>query len=221
MERTTMRYVGFYWTFPARWAGFVSISRDPAEAARQSKTIAYQREVVRRYVVVEKGELVGEVAALETSPDRGTESIIEDVAKVGRLCSEKDAILLWVDFRDCGWRPHRHLVDQIEALRALRIRSVAMPPDEIMLGGRRFEPEKHFSHWRINEIGERETRKVLVPEALRRVLSEVPEGRGRYGRIASLLNSREVPTLGGGTEWRSDNVRKAVAGLAETPVEVG
>ena len=82
------RYVGFYWTFPVRWRGFVALSQNAEIAARQSKTVAYQRAIVTRYVASEKGELAGEVVALESSPDRGTETIAGEFAKARALCLE-------------------------------------------------------------------------------------------------------------------------------------
>ena len=85
----------------------------------------------------------------------------------------------------------------------------ALPAEEIILDGRRFDPAEHFSHWRIRDIEERERRRELVPAALAAALAEVPEGRGRWAKVAALLNERTVPTLGGGTAWTADNVRKA------------
>lgn len=63
-----------------------------------SRTVAYQRAVARRYVDWENGALVGEVLAIEASPDRGTSAIEGDVARAGRLCREGRASLLFVNF---------------------------------------------------------------------------------------------------------------------------
>ncbi|WP_158169274.1 hypothetical protein [Methylobacterium mesophilicum] len=43
-------FVGFYWTFPVRWAGFLDLPDDVARAAQASRTVAYQRALVRRFV---------------------------------------------------------------------------------------------------------------------------------------------------------------------------
>ena len=210
------RYVGFYWTFPARWAGFVALSQDAEVAARQSKTIAYQRAIVTRYVASEKGEMVGEVVALESSPDRGTETIAGEVARARALCLAKQATLLWVDFANTGWRPHRHFTNQIISLEEAGVSSVPIPADEIMLNHDLFVPEDHFAMWREGEREFKERLKTLVPEALRRALLEVPKGYGQFVKIAALLNSHGVPTLGGGHNWTADNVRKAIENLSLT-----
>ena len=212
------RFVGFYWTFPVRWAGFLDLPGDAAKAAEASRTVAYQRELVRRYVAGEKGRLVVEVAAIEVSPDRGTSAIEGDVAKAGRLCRDRDAELVHVDFhRNGGWRPHPILGEAISKLRQAGVETMGLPAEEIMLDGRRFDPAQHFSTWRVNEAVERARRRADVPAALREALDEEPEGRGRWARVAGLLNERGVPTLGGGTTWTSDNVRKASATIGSPP----
>lgn len=204
------RFVGFYWTFPVRWAGFLDLPDDAAKAAEASRTVAYQRELVRRYVEGEKGHLVGEVAAIEVSPDRGTSAIEGDIAKAGRLCRDLNAELVYVDFyRNGGWRPHPLLGEAISKLRLAGVEAMDLPAEEIMLDGRRFDPAEHFSMWRVDEVIERARRRVDVPAALREALDEEPEGRGRWARVAALLNERGVPTLGGGKTWTSDNIRKA------------
>ena len=42
------RAVGFYWTLPVPWAGFTDLPTDVDEAAAQSRTIRYQRDLIRR-----------------------------------------------------------------------------------------------------------------------------------------------------------------------------
>jgi hypothetical protein len=210
------RFVGFYWTFPVRWAGFLDLPNDAARAAQASRTVAYQRSLVRQYVEDEKGELVGEVAAIEVSPDRGTNAIEGDVAKAGRLCRDHEAELVHVDFYlNRGWRPHPILAQAIHALRASGIETVDLPAHETILDGHWFDPAEHFSMWRANDEKERTRRRAEVPAALRQALDEVPTGRGRWKRIADLLNGSGVPTLGGGRAWTPDNVRKAAGTLGD------
>lgn len=208
------RFVGFYWTFPVRWAGFLDLPDEAAKAAEASRTIAYQRELVRRYVVSEKGRLVGEVFAIEISPDRGTTAIEGDVARAGRICRNLDAELVHVDFqRNRGWRPHPILGQAIDLLREAGVATGDLPADEIMLDGRRFDPAEHFDTWRVQDAEERARRRASIPTALREALAEDEGGRGRWSRIAARLNERGVPTLGGGRTWTTDNVRKAVGTL--------
>ena len=46
-------YLGLYWTLPVPWAGFTRLPKDAKAAAARSRTIAYQRERVRRWVAEE------------------------------------------------------------------------------------------------------------------------------------------------------------------------
>jgi hypothetical protein len=190
-------FVGFYWTFPVRWAGFLDLPDDAARAAEASRTIAYQRTLVRRQVEWENGTLVGEVVAIEVSPDRGTSAIEGDVRKAGRLCRETGATLLFVDFhRNGGWRPHPILAKAAAALDAAGVPTLGLPANEIIVSGRRFDPAEHFSTWRVQEAEERARRRQVIPAALALELTEVPDGRGRWPAVAALLNEREIPTLG-------------------------
>ena len=203
-------FVGFYWTLPVRWTGFLALPEDATEAAGISRTVAYQRALARRYVEEEKGVLVHEVVSMEVSPDRGTAAIEGDVARAGRLCREAGATLLCVDFAENrGWRPHPFLTEAMSALLHAGVSTAEVAADQIMLDGRPFDPADHFSMWRVRDVEERERRRRDVPAALAAALAEVPDGRGRWKAIALLLNEREVPTLGGGTCWTPDNVRKA------------
>lgn len=43
-------FVGFYWTFPVRWAGFRDLPDDVARAAEASRTVQYQRTLARQHV---------------------------------------------------------------------------------------------------------------------------------------------------------------------------
>ncbi|WP_407525066.1 hypothetical protein [Methylobacterium oryzisoli] len=212
-------FVGFYWTLPVRWAGFLVLPEEAARAAEASRTIAYQRTLVRRYVEGERGTLAGEVVALEVSPDRGTTAIEADVGRAGRLCRETGAMLLHVDFRkNGGWRPHPILSEALAALAGAGVPVLGLPADEIILDGRFFDPAEHFSLWRVRDAQARARRQGDIPAALAAALAEVPEGRGRWKAVALLLNAREVPTFGGGAIWTPDNVRKAAQLLAASAV---
>lgn len=203
-------FVGFYWTFAVRWAGFLDLPNEAARAAEASRTVAYQRTLVRKFIEWENGRLVREVVAMEVSPDRGTSAIEGDVARAGGLCRDADATLLYVDFhKNGGWRPHPFLSEALSALLSAGVPVLGLAAEEVMLDGRPFDPAKHFSMWRVRDAEEREFRRREVPAALAAALAEVPTGRGRWKAVANLLNGREVPTFGGGTIWTPDHVRKA------------
>lgn len=215
-------FVGFYWTFPVRWAGFLDLPDDVARAAQASRTVAYQRALVRRFVDWENGRLAHEVVAMEVSPDRGTAAIAGDTARAGHLCREAGATLVHVDFhRNGGWRPHPVLADALATLRRSGVPTVGLDAEEIVLDGQRFDPAAHFSMWRVRDAEERARRRQDVPAALAAALAEVPEGRGRWKAVAELLNARKVPTFGGGATWTPDNVRKAARDVTSGAVERG
>lgn len=99
--------VGFYWTLPVPWAGFTKLPNDINEAAKASRTIRYQRDLIRHYAKDEGYCLVHEEVFLEIEPDRGSELIPEPLAKVETICRTKDATLLYVDFSEVQrWRSH-------------------------------------------------------------------------------------------------------------------
>lgn len=203
-------FVGFYWTFPVRWADFLDLPNEAARAAEASRTVAYQRALVGNFIEWENGRLVHEVVAMKVSPDRGTSAIEDDVVWAGRLCREAGATLLHVDFhKNRGWRPHPFLGEALSVLQGAGVPVLGLPAEEAMLDGRIFDPAEHFSIWRVRDTEQRERRRRDVPAALAAALAEVPEGRGRWKAVAGLLNEREVPTFGGGTTWTPDNVRKA------------
>lgn len=203
-------FVGFYWTFPVRWADFLDLPNEAARAAEASRTVAYQRALVGNFIEWENGRLVHEVVAMEVSPDRGTSANEDDVVWAGRLCREAGATLLHVDFhKNGGWRPHPFLGEALSALQGAGVPVLGLPAEEAMLDGRIFDPAEHFSIWRVRDTEQRERRRRDVPAALAAALAEVPEGRGRWKAVAGLLNEREVTTFGGGTTWTPDNVRKA------------
>lgn len=215
-------FVGFYWTFPVRWAGFLDLPDDVARAAQASRTVAYQSALVRRFVDWENGRLAHEVVAMEVSPDRGTAAIAGDVARAGHLCREMAATLAHVDFhRNGGWRPHPVLAEALATLRRSGVPTVGLDAEEIVLDGQRFDPADHFSMWRVRDAEERARRWQEVPAALAAALAEVPEGRGRWKAVAELLNAGKVATLGGGATWTPDNARKAARAVTPGAVERG
>lgn len=212
-------FVGFYWTFPVRWINFLDLPEDAEDAARLSLTVAYQRELVLKYVAQEKGTLVHEVVTMEISPDRGTTAIKDYIARAGRACREAQATLLHVDFKlNGGWRSHPTLAEAVRELKRSGISSESLPADEIMLDGRSFDPANHFLKWRARDEEERERRRRLIPAALKVALAEVPAGRGRWTSAAKVLNEKGIPTLGGGKIWTADNVRKAAKSVQTEPV---
>jgi len=206
------QFVGFYWTFPVKWAGFTDLSSDADEAARQSRTIRYQRELVQRHVRERRGELVDELVFLEVSPDRGTPHVRDGLARARRHCVEGQATLLWVNFAQShGWRPHPH-----DCLYEMDMRNEPLDPIEWPIDGEPFNPTRHFRDWRRLGVLGQIQRQEAIPRMLAAALDRVPAGRGRNGRIAAYLNLAGVRTMTG-VLWTPDTVGKAIKALVEAP----
>ena len=209
----TQRYVGFYWTLPIPSVGFLKLSDDPDVAATQSKTIKYQREVIKEWVAEEGGLLIREITFLETQSDRGTDAVIHYVQRAARICRENEATLLYVDFRQmCGWRPHQELTYAIEEE---QIPSVPIWPshETIMIDGHPFHPASHFKDHRMQHEKEAARRHDVAIKRLLKEAGNVSPGRGRNALIAEKLNAEGVQTFQGGRPWTADNVKKVLQRL--------
>jgi hypothetical protein len=215
MEKSagTPRYVGFYWTLPIPSVGFLKLSDDPDVAATQSKTIEYQREVIKEWVAEEGGLLIREFTFLETQSDRGTDAVIHYVQRAARICRENEATLLYVDFRQmCGWRPHQELTYAIEQEQIL---SVPIWPshETIMIDGHPFHPAGHFKDHRMQHEKEAARRHDVAVKRLLKEAENGAPGRGRNALIAEKLNAEGVQTFQGGRPWTADNVKKVLQRL--------
>jgi hypothetical protein len=92
--------VGFYWTLPVPWVGFERLPGQVDEAAKFSRTIRYQRDLIRRYATEHRYKLMHEQVFIEIGPDRGSEYIIEPLEKAQKVCLQSDAVLLYVEFSE-------------------------------------------------------------------------------------------------------------------------
>ena len=206
----TPRYVGFYWTLPIPSVGFLELSDDPDVAATQSKTIKYQREVIKEWVAEEGGLLIREITFLETQSDRGTDAVIHYVQQAARICRENEATLLYVDFRQmCRWRPHQELTYAVEEQ---QIASVPVWPshETIMIDGKPFHPARHFKDHRMQHEKEAARRHDVAIKRLLKEAENVAPARGRNALIAEKLNAEGVQTFQGGRPWTADNVKKVL-----------
>ena len=67
--------VGFYWTLPVPWVRFTSLPKAVDDAAKLSRTIRYQRDLIRRYAADEslqsspRGGVSGGVSGSRQRPD--------------------------------------------------------------------------------------------------------------------------------------------------------
>lgn len=197
-------YIGIYWTRPVNWAGFTTLSSDPEVAETQSKTIRYQRSVVKRFIREEKGaELVAEWAFMEAAPDRAHQATFADLPrKIMHLPERyKCATLLWVDFKLLGnWRFHVHLEDILKDYQNLGLdpRTHLAEPDLD------FNPKEHFTNWRDKTNARRKQAPIHRETILDTVLGEA---KMTWKQKADLLNTKGLLTRGN-QPWTEDNLRK-------------
>jgi hypothetical protein len=219
------KFVGLYWTLPVSWAGFQSLSDSPFKAgdvdtaARKSETILYQRDLVRRWVHENRGDLIHERAFLEKSPDRGSDEIHSVVGKLAELCRREDARLLIVDFSEnYGMRSHSELnycIEQDLGERHLKVPAEPLtievdsgPPQQLKY----FDPVEHFRAWRKHS----EEWSSAKSERAREALNHIEQWRSQklsFANIAGRLNDAGLKTLTGRV-WTADNVRKMLNQLS-------
>ncbi|WP_135433965.1 hypothetical protein [Pseudotabrizicola sediminis] len=193
------QFIGVYWTRPVPWAGFTALSRDVETAAMQSRTIRYQREAVMRYVKDVSGVLECEVALLELAPDRATPESASELRKIVVKASARATFISIAFTETRGWRPHPFIREGLPVDRTL-----ALPPDPIMLDGKIFDPIQHFQNWREHEklhSGTKELHRATILAALQEV-----NGRS-FPTQAGALNAAGLRTFSGKV-WTADNLRK-------------
>ncbi|MGD9510890.1 MAG: hypothetical protein AB7I59_01010 [Geminicoccaceae bacterium] len=199
--------VGFYWTLPVPWAGFTRLPADIDAAAQASRTIRYQRELVRRYAARFDFRLVHEGVFLEVEPDRGSPYILAALAAVASDCRTHSADLLVVDFSEAqGWRSHPPMQDWCAAQ---GIGLVPVWPDEIELDGAPFDPVEHFRQWRQRQKDWSAAKLERGRHARLRAMQLRQQGLS-YRSTAEILNQECFLSLTG-RPWTADNLRKLLA----------
>lgn len=202
-------FIGFYWTLPVPWAGHQGLSPDVEEAAKQSRTIRYQRERARQWVKAQKSRLINERVFMELAPDRGTEHIVPEINKALNDCGKNGAALLIVDMSSSyGWRSHRYLEDVLSKNAAL---CQLLDPVKILMDGRIFDPVSHFRTWRDVQFAfsaGKEERLAMVGRAVEALASNHPDLAG----LAAELNSAGYTTATG-KPWNKENLRKFLRNL--------
>ena len=196
------KVIGFYWTLPVPWAGFVSINeKNVEEAATQSRTINMQRTAIQRWVAENRLELVHEEVFLEISPDRGSELVRDRLQELVDIAEQRDAEIVYVDFGTAiGWRSHhfiRAYVGQNEDL--------FLPVDLRDEDWQLFE--EHFATWRERQrvwMDSKSDRWALAHQRAQQLRHN--EGFTQ-AEIADALNREGITTLTG-KPWTSDNLRK-------------
>lgn len=194
----TRNAVGFYWTLPVPWAGFIKLPSDIDEAAKVSRTIRYQRDLIRRYAKEEGLELIHEEVFLELEPDRGSPEIIPELERIERICRERQAILLFVDFSlGRGWRSHHSLT----AWASGRLDTMQVPAWRHEPSG--FDPHRHFAEWRERQRAWMAGKDERVARAAERIV-ELRASSTSFPEIARILDAEGLRSATG-KPWTAAN----------------
>lgn len=204
-------YVRIYWTLPVNWAGFRDLPPSVEAAASASKTIRYQRERVRRHMQDDSGDLIAEIAFMDTRTDRATDTVRDVLHHHAPAFVASSPTLLTVRFEDNShWRPNPFIH---RAASELGLNLLGLPPEPLLIDGQIFDPARHFATWRKHDGTAMARLRLNADEALCTALSETPPGEGRWQTIADLLNCQHVRTIRGG-QWTQENVRKRASRIA-------
>lgn len=199
--------IGFYWTLPVPWAGFTALPEDIDAAAQASRTIRYQRDLIRRHAREGSFRLVAEKVFLEIAPDRGSRHFLDALRPLEAMCRAQGATLLLVDFSQIqGWRTHGPLFGWA---RDADIEVEIVYPDRILIEGEPFDPDVHFSEWRARQNAWTRGKEERVARALEAARRLRAEGRS-YQAIAEALNAQGVRSATG-KPWRDESIRKLLA----------
>jgi hypothetical protein len=198
--------IGFYWTLPVPWAGFNKLSTQVDDAAAQSRTIRYQRDLIRRHAKTNSLELVHEAVFLEIFPDRGSETVSEALKTISALAGVNQAIVLLVDFSAAqNWRSHQSLQNHA---RHFGLTLEMVYPEEVIIDGKPFDPASHFEDWRQRQADWSAGKPARLANALARAKLLRATGAS-FSTTAATLNAEGLPSPTGKL-WTADNLRKAL-----------
>lgn len=203
-EQLKKTAVGFYWTLPVPWAGFAKLPSSVDAAAEASRTIRFQRELIRQYAGENGLVIAHEAAFLEIDPDRGSDLVHAALDRAAAECRRLGAILLFVDFSSVqGWRSHEPMMTWLREadVDALPIDAVAITMDGVS-----FDPHDHFSDWRARQREWIDAKPERAAKALAMISALVAMGM-KNAEIAQSLNEANVRSLSG-KPWSADGVRK-------------
>lgn len=207
--------VGFYWTLPVPWISepFTRLSSDVEQAAKESRTIRYQMEVVRRWAPRNDYAIVKEGVYLELEPDRAGRTWKQfenggppELFTLIKFCQQENATLLYFDFESfLGQRSHLIMRDII---RESRIQHLGIWPDEetLKFNEEDFNLTDHFKSWRNNYELWKNTKPKRSYVAAERAISILNEGI-TYDAAADMLNREKIRTTGN-KEWTGENLRR-------------
>lgn len=186
------------------WAGFARLPSDVNEAAAISRTIRFQRDLIRSYAKRNGLELVHEATFLEIDPDRGSDLVRAALDQAAAECRQHAALLLFVDFSTVqGWRSHEPMT---EWLREAEVDALPIEAAAIKIDGAIFDPHEHFSDWRTRQREWSDGKPERAARA-RAAIAELVGQKMKNPQIAQHLNDTGVRSLSG-KPWTADGVRK-------------
>lgn len=196
--------VGFYWTLPVPWTGFRTLPDDLEQAVQQSRTIRYQRELVRRCTRKDGYDLVREDVFVELAPDRGGKHIREPLDTLAAFCRQHEATLFYVDFSEAQrWRSHETMSGWF-ADADVPLYPVGL--GNVMIEGKLFDPVEHFERWRARDKLWRADKPAREAAARQEALGLKDQGL-TWPAIAAHLNHHGLSSATG-RSWTADNLRK-------------
>jgi hypothetical protein len=154
--------------------------------------------------VQNKLTLIREEAFLEVEPDRGTPYVVGVLKKLESFCREHRAILLYVDFSQAqGWRSHAPMTDWSKRA---GIETAAIWPEEVIIDGQSFDPNRHFHDWRERQHQWSDGKAERLALAMSRI--EILRAQKlSYEKIATMLNEEHLRSKTG-KPWTGEMVRK-------------
>lgn len=196
--------IGFYWTFPVKWLPIAPLATGDIEAAVQgSKTIAVQREAIRRWTRENGFDLIHEEAFVEAEPDRISSETGQVLDRLLERAKQVDAKVLFVDLKhEVNVRNHRilkELVDfQSHAESSLQPVPLAWEEQQFLAG--------HFADWgRAHRewLADRGERQRTTLARARRMQKEGLSLK----TVALQLNDANLPSMTGKL-WTEETLRK-------------
>jgi hypothetical protein len=208
LNRSMKKAITLYWTLPVKWAEFISLPSDANTAAKHSKTIWYQQQLITRYAKQNKIDLIDEVVFLEVEPDRGSGLIREPLLKIFKRCRACNAMFIYTDFRGrYGTRVHNALRKLINK-EGQGLECLPVDTDTIRTEDGEFDIYGHFKSWK--DIQEKQTRdKKQRQKRARAVCKNLTNKNYTHAEIAQILNENGIHTATGKL-WAADNVRKFI-----------
>ena len=213
--RTGERVVGFCWTRPVPKVGF---NPSPEEAEYQSKTIRYQKELMRLHAYNIRAIIDHWVIYVETRPDGGTKYIENALRKAVKKAGS-EGIVLYVNFwrqdeHYLGWRKHKFMKNFIQNTKdrfepVELIDPLDLPACEDKEAQPGFSPIAHFK-WHMRREEDRRNQDIANRNRLVELAAEYGRGYGSIVKIAQRMNAEGRKTTGG-KQWRENNTNHTLS----------